>query len=271
MSTLGFTLITTMESDWHIGSGQGRHRSIDRLVDRDMDDLPFLPSATLRGIWRDAAQTLARGLNNGAEGGTWAQLVDEVFGSEPALNVKCETAPIGSRMSLTDGLFPDGLRRHFVGPEPGRQVLRQALTFVKPGVSINRRSGRAKTDFLRFEEVVRTRAVLEAAGEIECPGNFGEKDRQTVAAFLVGAAALIERLGGKRRRGMGKCNVEVCFAEEFAKNGSEAAEILRDETSAPVFSAPSPGTETPHGFIPSGSDLQWTIFPLKLTLLSPLL
>lgn len=40
-------------SDWHCGTGQGRHGGIDRLVRRDADDLPFVPAKTLLGLWRE--------------------------------------------------------------------------------------------------------------------------------------------------------------------------------------------------------------------------
>ena len=47
-----FTVRLIMESDWHVGSGTGRPGSIDRLIIRDADGLPFVPAKTLRGIWR---------------------------------------------------------------------------------------------------------------------------------------------------------------------------------------------------------------------------
>jgi CRISPR/Cas system CMR subunit Cmr4 (Cas7 group RAMP superfamily) len=63
--TLGdsFTLRLEMLSDWHVGAGFGRPGNIDSLVQRDADDLPFVPAKTLTGIWRDALERLAYALD----------------------------------------------------------------------------------------------------------------------------------------------------------------------------------------------------------------
>ncbi|HBL14417.1 MAG TPA: hypothetical protein DD379_24120, partial [Cyanobacteria bacterium UBA11162] len=54
-----------LESDWHIGSGAGRPGDVDRLVQRDRNGLPYIPGKTLTGIWRDACELVALGLDNG--------------------------------------------------------------------------------------------------------------------------------------------------------------------------------------------------------------
>ena len=79
-----YTLSIEMLSDWHIGTGSGRHGGVDRLVARDTDGLPYSPASTLRSMWRDAAETLARGLDEGAATGGWQTLVRQLFGSQPA-------------------------------------------------------------------------------------------------------------------------------------------------------------------------------------------
>jgi CRISPR-associated protein Csx10 len=272
---LSFKLSIKMTSDWHIGSGQGRHRSIDRLIDRDYDDLPFIPAATVRGIWRDAAQLLARGLDED-KGDAWSRFAERLFGSEPVLNPKSKETPTPSLIAVTDAIFPESLRGHFiepeagkmVQPEAGKKVLREALTFIKPGVSIDPSSGAAKKDFLRFEEVARGGAILEAEGEVTCE----DQHAQVIAAFLLGAAAFIERLGGKRRRGMGRCSVKVVFAGPgLSNNASEAAEILEKNADRPPELQP-PQRDLAESNIapPKVAPEEWTKIPLRLTLLSPL-
>jgi len=261
--TLQFTVSVAMTSDWHIGSGQGRHRSIDRLIDRDWDDLPFIPAATLRGIWRDSAQLLARGLDDG-EAGSWTKFAELLFGSEPMLDEKRAEAPTLSLITLGDARFSEGLRGFFTGSESGKKALRQALTFIKPGVSIDERSGAAKTDFLRFEEVARAGALLEAEGSVDC----ADAEASVVAAFLAGAAALIERLGGKRRRGMGCCAVTVKFAGA-PLSASEAAGILEATQNPPKLPQHARPAET--RAFPSGALAhEWKKIALRVTLLSPL-
>jgi hypothetical protein len=58
----------TMDSDWHIGAGVGRPGDVDSLVRRDEYEMPFVPAKTLTGIWRDACETVARGLDGDEEG-----------------------------------------------------------------------------------------------------------------------------------------------------------------------------------------------------------
>ena len=53
-----FTLKISMESDWHVGAGAGRGE-IDRVVQRDTDDLPYIPAKTLTGILRDGCEQVA--------------------------------------------------------------------------------------------------------------------------------------------------------------------------------------------------------------------
>ena len=59
-----FKLQITMLSDWHIGTGAGIPGSVDKKIIRDRDGFPFMPAKTINGIWRDALETLAYGLDN---------------------------------------------------------------------------------------------------------------------------------------------------------------------------------------------------------------
>ena len=79
-----FSVTLRMQSDWHVGSGTGRPGDIDALVRRDKNDLPYVPAKTLTGIWRDACETVARGLDNGEGNGVWQQWVTYLFGDQPA-------------------------------------------------------------------------------------------------------------------------------------------------------------------------------------------
>lgn len=83
-----FILDITMLSDWHIGNGAGRVGDIDSLVQRDYHGLPYIPAKTLTGIWRDACELVATGLDNGIPA-TWTQWVIYLFGDQPALE-QCE-------------------------------------------------------------------------------------------------------------------------------------------------------------------------------------
>lgn len=221
-----FSVRLTMLSDWHIGCGTGRHGSIDKLLDRDRDGFPYIPASSLRGIWRDASERLALGLDDGTENGNWAGLVNLIFGSQPNLSKKGDekTKPVAGCVSFGDLRFPPGFRNRL----KSASNLKDALAFVKPGVKIEKKSGRAKDDHLRFEEMGRVGAVFSVDG-LFLPGEgFPEDLVEPARALLVAAAKLVERIGGKRRRGAGRCRLEVTMPD---MDGQRAISVLEQTKS----------------------------------------
>ena len=86
-----------------------------------------------------------------------------------------------------------------------RSVLSKALATVKPGVAIDPLSGRAKDDNLSFLEVARP-MVLTA--NVELLDSTPE-----VLSLLVSACQLVEYIGAKRRRGLGRCSIRLYNAD----------------------------------------------------------
>lgn len=262
-----FRIRLTMESDWHVGSGMGRPGNVDRLIVRDADGLPFVPAKTLRGIWRDACEQLCRGLDNGQDG-PWSHLVARLFGGQPRLvadRVDQDAADVtssrlGSAIEIRPARIPGSLRQQLVAAD---REIRQALTFIKPGVKIDRRTGAAETDCLRFEEVARKGTVLEADCRLTVVDPAG---REIASALLIASAHFVERLGGKRRRGAGRCRLEILGADR-----QKAIDFLREHFEPPAWSPPSKETirsEAPH---PAPEEDPWIVVPLRIQLLSPIL
>lgn len=201
-----FTLEFHMLSDWHVGSGTGRPGSVDRLVARDRDDLPYLPAKTVTGIWRDALERLTLALDGGEEAGAWSAWVEWLFGSQPALVTEAQrTPPRPAAVEVTPARLAEALRAQLIGSK--RTALRQALTFVKPGVELDPHRGQAQPEHLRFEEMARTGTRLSAHCTWHAPG---DSDQQaTASALLIASAGLVEYLGSKRRRGAGRCALTI--------------------------------------------------------------
>lgn len=198
-----FILDITMLSDWHIDTGAGRVGDIDSLVQRDHYGLPYIPAKTLTGIWRDACELVATGLDNGSPA-TWTQWVIYLFGDQPSLEQDAvEVAPTEAALSVRSAHFQD----IFVNAISQKKLLLEAVSFVKPGISIDN-NGCAKEDFLRFEEMVRAGSVLSTTCQLQIE-NLDDAQKQTAFALLVAGAQLIERLGGKRRRGAGRCQWKI--------------------------------------------------------------
>lgn len=197
------TLKIEFLSDWHIGSGNGRSGSIDRLVKRDRWGLPFIPAKTLTGILRDACELVAISLDYGTESSFWQQWIDYLFGDEPALEKGAkQQAPKPAAFSVRSAHFPSD----FCQAIRHKPLLKESLTFIKPGVEIDPNSGTAKPDFLRFEEMARVGAVLSASCELAAIADA--EQQATAQALLIAGATFVERLGAKRRRGAGRCKLE---------------------------------------------------------------
>lgn len=225
-AAVSFNLALTMTSDWHIGSGVGRQGSVDSLVIRDSDDLPYAPSSTVTAMWRDAAEQLAFGLDErSGRDGCWRRLVPKLFGSQPALGEEADAgeAPTPSRLSLEHLRLPEKLRLKLSGPACAS--LRDALTFVKPGVRIDPRRGTAAPDMLRFEEVCRAGAVLMAKANVDT-SDVRDADADMLVAFAFAALALLERIGGGRRRGLGRCEASISDVKGTKTDISNVAEAI---------------------------------------------
>ncbi len=220
-----FRIKLTMKSDWQIGTGAGIPGSVDELISKDADGFPQVPAKTLVGIWRDSLETLTLGLDNGNKKGIWSKWVETIFGNQPnEQGAEPTKKPVPAILSTQPARISENLRAQ-IGDD---KRLKQALTFVKVGVKIDEKSGTSSTAMLRFEEMGRIDSVLEA--EVEC-----EKMNETISALLILSAKMIERIGGKRRRGAGKCKLEIVGITE-TEIGEAVKAIQNNKTSADQFS-----------------------------------
>lgn len=190
----------TFLSDWHIGEGSGQPGHIDKLVRRHpIDNLPYVPAKTITGIWRDACEQLALGLDDDSTNGIWHNWVNLLFGNQPNEYSSPDISPQAATLTIRTARFPATLRKQLANSEK----LKQALTFIKPSVQLDK-NGQAIDNNLHFDEVVRAGAILEARIVLN-EEIFTEAQKQTAYALLWAAAQTVQRLGGKRRRGLGRC------------------------------------------------------------------
>jgi CRISPR-associated protein Csx10 len=260
-----FTLNISMLSDWHVGTGAGRVGDIDALVQRDHHNLPYIPAKTLTGIWRDSCELIAAGLDDGNSNGVWSQWVNYLFGNQPALETgEMEFAPIEAALSVRSAHFPDS----FVSAISSKKLLLEAITFVKPGISIDPDNGCAIENFLRFEEMVRAGAALNSDCQLRLE-NLDDKQKQAVFALLIAGTKLIERLGGKRRRGAGRCQWGIEIKKD-KQNSNNWIDWLEEnlEISAP----PKPKKQDDILWTdPQINSSPWVKVDLTVTTLSPLI
>ncbi len=202
-----------MVSDWHVGEGAGRPGDVDRLVRRNFRNrLPALPGKTLNGVWRDGCEAVAAGLDGLPKSGSppqfWARWVTALFGDQPSDREHYGNydAPLNpARVSVRPAAFPARLAEALAA----RPTLQDAVTFIKPGVKIDGHTGQAREDHLRFEEVARGGVSLETTVDL---ASLTPKQQELAWALLWAGASAVERLGGKRRRGLGKCRWTLSVA-----------------------------------------------------------
>ncbi|TYB45555.1 RAMP superfamily CRISPR-associated protein [Actinomadura chibensis] len=267
-------LTLRMLSDWHIGAGTGQHGRISRKVLRDEEHhLPFVPAKSLNGVWRDGCEIAARALDADAdpEGPrVWHSWVEYLFGYQPAFPgaeaVDTPAAPArhprpAALRYLGPLRFPGELG-HAIG---GSARLRDAVTFVKPGVAHDPVTGAARDDMLRFDEMARGGMTLE--GTAELPDELSEAQLGCARALLWAGARLVEGIGAKRRRGSGRCRLDLGGAGLPPSSGD-----LEHWTSNPVPPpAPErpPAPDSPGRRRPAGDG--WECAVLRMTLETPLL
>lgn len=215
MNEIALTL--RMLSDWHIGAGVGTPPIIDRRVVRDNGPdnkgLPVIPEGTIKGIWRDAAETLIAGT---AHHQAWSCWLDWLFGSRISLG----SAPDNSGAPPTQGHAYFSAARL---PDALVQGLRESPQWAEALFLLRRHTrldqhGQVMPETLRTIEFVRGELTLEARArlpEAECltfasqDSESAHKAMQAMRALLIGSALNIERIGAHRRRGAGRCAVAV--------------------------------------------------------------
>lgn len=249
-------IVLTFESDWHVGTGTGIPGSTDKLIFRDENGFPAVPAKTLNGIWRDAMETLCDGLGKG-----WGKWVEFIFGIQPdridknELKERLENNEKTYSFSILN-LRPARISEKLRDAIGNDERLKQALTFIKAGIAVDSASGTAKENHLRFEEMGRSGTVLEAEFDLQT-------EDETAKALLVLSAGLIERIGGKRRRGAGKCRFEI----EGLMTKDKALKYLKEN--APPVPVPIAKTSNEIDLEKANDSTGWQTLEYRLTLQTP--
>ncbi len=192
------TVIVDISADWHIGDGYGVPGGVDATVRRDTEGRPYLPGTTLTGLWRDACARAsialdAEAVRAGATGRPWWAWVRALFGHAGAMPL----------FTVGPALLPPGAQPRALGPSiPGAISGDDPWTLVKPGVRIDRATGRAAEDMLRFVEMARP-ATLFTTARLGNAGSWTPVQRRAAMALLLIGASMVESVGGDRRRGAG--------------------------------------------------------------------
>ena len=247
-----FTLQVSMLSDWHVGTGASGEGKIDRSIARDEEGLPFLPAKTINGVIRDACEELLNWLGHDSdyELDNWATFI---FGR----------ANHSGRIRIRSGRLDDATRSYLSSQEMSRRKrIARHFSTIKAGVSIDPLSGRAKDDHLSFTEVARPMLLTAEVEILEANEN--------VVALVAAACQMVEYVGGKRRRGLGRCEMKLLTPNGTeVLSGDSGRSLLETLNSLPEFSLARNDSTDGECVIPESSES--ATVSLMITALSPLL
>lgn len=188
-------------SFWHAGTGLGDWAGHDAAVIRDNAGLPYYPGKSLRGVLRNAvekAQTL--GWYNDLQTQHIAELL---FGSSHLQTDQSRLTTPGA-LYVTNATLPEDEHRYL--SQPDAEPLRQLLFATRASTKIDATTNTAQAQSLRAMEMV---VPVSLASELELSGSMTDKQKSDAIEALTLSLSLIESLGSKRTRGLGRVEVNM--------------------------------------------------------------
>lgn len=178
----------TFYSQWHCGSGLSAGADVDALVVKDRNNMPFVPGKTLKGLIREAVENLVQFEGKATK---MNDLINETFGKESEAT-KDDKGVSGSA-HFSNAELCDNEYKAIVANNVST-FLYNKVTTTAIGVD-----GTAQEHSLRSTEV-----VIPCTLHAEITG-VPEAMKDTI----IRSFGLIKRLGQKRTRGLGRCDVRV--------------------------------------------------------------
>lgn len=178
---------------WHAGSGAGSGASLDAVVIRSGNGLPFLPGRTVKGLLREAV-TLAEECRR-VDAGT----AEKLFGNRGPGKERDRFGTTPGILQFSSATLGDGMEA-WAASQPGTS-LKQNLYRELSMTAINE-DGLADDQSLRRIELVVPTTLKARVSPLETTGVDWIQALRT-------AAPLVRRLGSHRHRGFGRVSVSI--------------------------------------------------------------
>ncbi len=171
-------------SRWHCGSGLSAGADVDNLVVKDKKGMPFIPGRTIKGLVREAAENYIKICNDTDH----AEMLAKAFGTEASSS---ENGTTGC-MHFGNAALDEKEYNAIVANNA------QEYLYDKWTTTAIDADGTAKEFSLRSME---TTVPCTLYGQIsDVP--------QELAEIIANSFGLIKRIGQKRNRGLGRCDVK---------------------------------------------------------------
>ncbi len=167
-----------LHSEWHCSSGLSAGSGDDLLAIKDEKGLPIIPGKTLKGLIRDAADTLHE-LEHLSK-----QFVNSVFGVEAETRGLC----------------------HFSSAELSRRAQKQILENNETAFLYRSRASTAIDEKgLAIEHSLRSMELTVPLSLYAQISNVPEENIEDLAMCI----RLVKHIGVSRNRGMGRCSMDL--------------------------------------------------------------
>ena len=183
LNTCSINYSITFYSQWHCGSGLSAGADIDELVVKDQNGMPYIPGKTLKGLIREAIENYVE-LSGNRE---FEKLIHITFGSE----ISSENNSIGCAHFANAVLCE--MEYSTIVENKAQRYLYDKVTTTSIG-----NDGIAKEHSLRSIEVVIPCTLHATMTGIP----------QELRNVITNCLGLIKRLGQKRNRGLGRCDIK---------------------------------------------------------------
>lgn len=187
MKTIEYTI--QFFSQWHCGSGLSAGADVDELVVKDKEGMPFVPGKTMKGLIREAVENYVQFTGKKDK----EDLVNDTFGNEN------NGVNITGSAHFNNSVLSGQEYRAIVSNGAQKYLYKKVTTTAIDA------DGVAKDHSLRSMETV---VPCTLHGSIT-----GVPDG--MADIVCESLGLIKRLGQKRNRGLGRCDIK-------GKKGGEA-------------------------------------------------
>lgn len=176
---MGKTIDYTIQfySQWHCGSGTSAGADVDELVIKDKHGMPFIPGKTLKGLVREAAENYMS-----FSGASDEALIEKAFGKEGHM-MGC--------MHFSNAILEENEYKAIVANGVQEQLYEKITTTAigEDGIALDHS--------LRSMETVVPCTLYATVSDVP----------EELETLLVHALGMIKRMGQKRNRGLGRCDI----------------------------------------------------------------
>lgn len=172
-------------SQWHCGSGTSAGADVDELVVKDKNGVPYIPGKTLKGLIREATEDYVSFSSQSEALGT---LLAETFGKELG-----ETPEQTAGCAHFGNAVLEGTEYEAIVENHAQQYMYDKITTTAIDDD-----GIAKDHSLRSMEVVLPCTLYASITGVP----------ENLADILSESFGMIKRMGQKRNRGLGRCEIK---------------------------------------------------------------